>query len=58
MAVPLTRSLSGLLYGVRALDGWTFAAVAVVLVGAAAVACLLPASRAAREDPSGALRAE
>ena len=58
MAVPLTRTLSGLLFGVKALDAPTFVGMAVVLVAAAAVACLLPASRAAREDPSGALRAE
>jgi predicted permease len=46
------------LYGVSPHDGWTLAAVALVLMFAGAVAAYLPALRAARVDPVEALRTE
>jgi putative ABC transport system permease protein len=46
------------LYGVRATDPATYAAVVVVLVTVALGASLLPAWRAARLDPLAALRRE
>jgi predicted permease len=46
------------LYGVSPHDGWTLAAVAMVLTLAGAVAAYLPALRAAEVDPVEALRAE
>jgi predicted permease len=46
------------LYGVSPHDGWTLAAVAIVLTTAGAAAAWLPATRAARVDPVEALRAE
>ena len=52
----LLRSLSRLLYGITAYDGATYAAVAVVLLLLAGVACVVPAQRAARMDPLKALR--
>jgi predicted permease len=60
-ALILTRvllSFSHLLYGVGASDPVTFAAVSLVLIGAALLACYIPARRAARLDPMIALRHE
>jgi predicted permease len=57
-AIALTRLMSGVLYGVTATDPFTFAAVAVVLFGVAAVASWIPAARAAHVDPLIAMRAE
>jgi putative ABC transport system permease protein len=48
--------LTRLLFGVRASDPVTFAAVAIVLVAVALVAAAVPARRAARLDPVSALR--
>ncbi len=54
----LSRLLSGFLFGVRATDPLTFAAIAALLMAVAAVASLIPACRAARIDPMEALRSE
>lgn len=56
LAIVSTQLLSSLLYGVTALDPWTFGGVAVVLVGAAAGASYLPARRATRISAATALR--
>ncbi|MGE5833822.1 MAG: ADOP family duplicated permease [Acidobacteriota bacterium] len=50
------RLLSGFLFGVSALDPVTFASVPIVLAAVALVACLLPARRAMRVDPTEALK--
>jgi len=52
------KFLASLLFGVSASDPGTFILVAVVLLGVAGLASLIPAWRAARADPTSALRAD
>ena len=47
-----------MLYEVTPTDTATYAAVSVLLMGSALVACWIPARRAARIDPQIALRCE
>jgi predicted permease len=56
VALPVSRLLSALLFGVSAHDPLTFIAVPLLLATAAGVACLAPARRATRVDPVIALR--
>jgi predicted permease len=55
-ASQLTRLLGYLLYNVSPRDPRAFAAASVVIAVASLVACVVPAWRAARTDPLGALR--
>jgi len=57
-ALALTRYIAGQLFGVQPTDPATFAAVALGLTAVAALACYVPARRAARVDPLIALRHE
>ena len=57
-AVLLGRALAPDLYEVRPYDPLTLAFVALILFGAAAGACVIPACRAARMDPMLSLRSE
>lgn len=57
-AIAVTRMLAGLLYGVRASDPMTYAAMAGVLLLVSVAASSVPAYRAARLDPNQALRTE
>ena len=57
-AFGLTRVLVSLLFGVTPTDAITFAAVPVLLLVAALLACWLPARSAAKVDPLVALRHE
>jgi putative ABC transport system permease protein len=57
-AALVTDVMRGLLFGVDPFDPATFAAVSLLLGTIAAVACYVPARRAASVDPVVALRAE
>ncbi|HYT77257.1 MAG TPA: ADOP family duplicated permease, partial [Vicinamibacterales bacterium] len=57
-AFALSRFLTSLLYGVRAVDPLTYALVSLSLILVAIAACWVPASRAMRVDPLVALRAD
>ena len=58
LAVIASRLMSTLLYGFSPDYIMTVAAVSVLLVAVAALACVVPARRAARIDPMIALRQE
>lgn len=58
LALLLGRSAASLLYGVNGMDVATYASVCTMLVAIAIVAILVPAVRAARVQPSSALRHE
>jgi len=53
-----TRALAGLLFGVAAADGPTFAAMAVLMLTIGGVAAYVPARRASRVDPCESLRSD
>ena len=57
-ALLLTTAMRGLLYEVTPFDPWTFAGVSLLLTVVAAIACYVPARRAASVDPLIALRSE
>jgi ABC-type antimicrobial peptide transport system permease subunit len=54
----LSRYVATLLFGVKPFDTLTYAAVVILLLMTAAVACYLPCRRAIRTDPVEALRTE
>jgi putative ABC transport system permease protein len=56
--IVLGRTLQPDLYEVSPSDPVTYVLVALILLGAAAVACAIPALRASRIDPVIALRSE
>ena len=58
VAAAGSRLLRGLLYEVGPLDPLALVGTAALVAGAAALACALPARRAARADPITLLRAE
>ena len=57
-AAAVTRLMQSVLFDIAPLDAVSFLLAAALLVPVAALACLLPAMRAAVVDPSVALRCE
>ncbi|HVH38909.1 MAG TPA: ABC transporter permease [Gemmatimonadaceae bacterium] len=58
LAAGISRLLAVILYDVKPLDPFVFGGVTVVLAITGAIACLLPAQRATRVQPSDAIRSE
>jgi len=58
LALVATRAMTSMLVGVRPTDPTTFGIMIVVFLAVAALACWVPARRAAAMDPNGALRQE
>jgi ABC-type antimicrobial peptide transport system permease subunit len=58
LAFPTLRALASVQAGLRPAAPSTHAAVAVIWMGVALVACCVPANRASRVDPMVALRHE
>jgi ABC-type antimicrobial peptide transport system permease subunit len=58
LALGLSRYVASLLYGLRPTDPMTIAAALGVLAIVSMAAAIIPARRAARIDPMGALRCE
>ncbi|MGD8330611.1 MAG: ABC transporter permease [Acidobacteriota bacterium] len=57
-ALALSRFIAGFVFGIEPTDPATFATVAGVLTAIAALACYIPARRAARLDPAQTLRSD
>jgi putative ABC transport system permease protein len=57
-AAAATRGLESLLFGITSLDPPTYVSVIALLAAVSAAACSIPAWRAARVDPTIALRSE
>ena len=56
VAFAATRLMSSLLFGVGSADAFTFAAVALLMLGVALAACFVPARRAIDVQPAAVLR--
>ncbi len=57
-AFGVTRFLEGLLFGVQAIDAFTFVGMSSLMLAIALLACYVPARRASEVDPMQSLRRE
>jgi putative ABC transport system permease protein len=57
-AALLARVIASMLFGIRAVDAWTFATVPICILLIALFACYVPARRATKVEPTVALRYE
>jgi ABC-type antimicrobial peptide transport system permease subunit len=57
-ALALTRSLQAMLFGVGPHDPMTIIAATALLLATTLIACIVPALRAVRVDPSQAFRSD
>jgi ABC-type antimicrobial peptide transport system permease subunit len=57
-ALGLSRLIASQLWGIQPTDPATFMGVSLLLIAVAVLACLVPARRAIRIDPTEALRTE
>jgi putative ABC transport system permease protein len=57
-AVAASRAIAAMLFGVSRLDPVTYFGVIALLVAVSAIACAVPAWRAAQVDPASTLRAD
>jgi putative ABC transport system permease protein len=58
LAIAAARAIAGVLYGITAADPVSWLAAAAVLLAVASIANFIPAARAARVQPTQALRTE
>ncbi len=58
LSAVLSRAMNQLLFGIGTFDAASFLSTAVLLIGVAMIACLIPARRATKVDPVVALRYE
>jgi len=57
-AFALTRLMETMLFGVEPTDKLTFAAISIMLITVALLACYLPGRRATKVEPTISLRYE
>jgi len=57
-SLAMTRLMASQIFGVSAMDPWTFSAVAALILSVGLTACLFPARKATYVDPLVSLHYE